>query len=108
MTDLKTLQQELDDARREVRNLTVLAMSPRLSAKEAALVVTALSIGAGEGNRTLVISLEGIGPPSPYQPRSDKGALNDPFERKRLFPAVRTSGTEGPDYLLQRRRWVRR
>jgi hypothetical protein len=38
MPDLKTLQQELDDTRREVLNLTVLAMAPRLSAKEAAAV----------------------------------------------------------------------
>jgi hypothetical protein len=35
MSDLKTLQAELNDARQELRNLTVLAMSPRLSVKEA-------------------------------------------------------------------------
>ena len=47
--------------------------------------------GAGERNRTAVISLEGIGPLGPYQALSDKWALKDPLERKRLISAVRTT-----------------
>jgi hypothetical protein len=47
--------------------------------------------GAGERNRTAVISLEGITPSSLYQARSDKLALIGPFERKWFFAAVRTA-----------------
>jgi hypothetical protein len=53
-------------------------------------------IGAGEGNRTLVISLEGIGRSSIYQARSDIWALIGPFERKPLFAAVRTTAFRQP------------
>ena len=38
MPTIAELQTELDDARREVRNLTVLGMSPKLSPEKAALV----------------------------------------------------------------------
>jgi hypothetical protein len=38
MPDLKTLQTKLADARQEVRNLTVLGMSPHLTAEKAAVV----------------------------------------------------------------------
>ena len=47
--------------------------------------------GADERNRTAVISLEGMGPLGPYQALSDKWALKDPLERKRLISAVRTT-----------------
>jgi len=55
-------------------------------------------LGAGERNRTVVISLEGMGPINPLKARSDKWALNGPSERKRLFSAVRTTVPEAqPD-----------
>jgi hypothetical protein len=38
MLDLKVLQTKLDDARREVRNLIVIGMSPDLTAEKAAVV----------------------------------------------------------------------
>jgi hypothetical protein len=46
-------------------------------------------IGAGEGNRTLVISLEGCFLPNDFKANSDKPTLFWPFERKRIFPFVR-------------------
>ena len=59
--------------------------------------------GAGEGNRTLVISLEGIGASRDTNAYSDIYKLSDHFETKPLIGAVRTSasafriltGTEG-------------
>jgi hypothetical protein len=47
------------------------------------------SIGAGEGNRTLVFSLEGFRRLNTFNARSDKNALSAPIEPKRLFGAVR-------------------
>ena len=47
-------------------------------------------VGAGEGNRTLVISLEGIGALYDLNAPSDKSARSDTFERKRLIGPVRT------------------
>jgi hypothetical protein len=47
-------------------------------------------IGAGEGNRTLVISLEGTRTPRECNAHSDKSALSGPIERKRQIGAVRT------------------
>ena len=38
MTDLKMLQQKLDDARREVRNLTVMQMKPGYSPEKLTLL----------------------------------------------------------------------
>jgi hypothetical protein len=38
MADVTILQQELDEARREVENLTVLSLSPNLSREDLALV----------------------------------------------------------------------
>jgi hypothetical protein len=49
------------------------------------------NIGAGEGNRTLVISLEVTWALSDFNARSDNWALIGHFERKRLFAAVRTA-----------------
>jgi hypothetical protein len=46
-------------------------------------------IGAGEGNRTLVISLEGVGTLSNFTARSDKMALFGPFEPNGIFVSVR-------------------
>jgi hypothetical protein len=48
-------------------------------------------IGAGEGNRTLVISLEGIGASRDTNAYSDIHKLFDDFETKPLIGAVRTS-----------------
>jgi hypothetical protein len=50
------------------------------------------AFGAGEGNRTLVISLEGIGPPEQRQCHSDKRGRFGPIDPQRLIPAVRTAG----------------
>jgi hypothetical protein len=46
-------------------------------------------IGAGEGNRTLVISLEGTGASSDFNARSDKQALIGILDPKQLVGAVR-------------------
>jgi hypothetical protein len=45
--------------------------------------------GAGEGNRTLVISLEGVGTLSNFTARSDKTALFGAFEPNGISVAVR-------------------
>jgi hypothetical protein len=47
------------------------------------------NIGAGEGNRTLVFSLEGFRRLKPINARSDKWPLLVRYEPKRLFGAVR-------------------
>ena len=47
-------------------------------------------VGAGEGNRTLVISLEGVRAFGAFNAFSDKNRLSGPFEPKREFAAVRT------------------
>jgi hypothetical protein len=47
-------------------------------------------VGAGEGNRTLVFSLEGIRLFELFQAYSDKRARFEPIERKSIIGAVRT------------------
>jgi hypothetical protein len=49
--------------------------------------------GAGEGNRTLVISLEGLGTLKGLNEASDKIPPPCPVEDKRVFPSVRTPAT---------------
>ena len=49
--------------------------------------------GAGEGNRTLVISLEGIGASRDTNAYSDIYKLSDHFETKPSIRAVRTSAS---------------
>jgi hypothetical protein len=51
--------------------------------------LTKVQIGAREGNRTLVISLEGVGALCDRNARSDKCALFDTFESKCIIGAVR-------------------
>jgi hypothetical protein len=49
----------------------------------------AVCSGAGEGNRTLVISLEGLGTLSNFTARSDKLVLFRPLEPSQIFVSVR-------------------
>ncbi|MFZ1152018.1 MAG: hypothetical protein WAR76_20170, partial [Xanthobacteraceae bacterium] len=60
--------------------------------------------GAGEGNRTLVISLEGFYPVSNFNSYSDKSAPYRQVEAKQLIRLVRTSAY----CALRRRPWRRR
>ena len=59
-------------------------------------------IGAGEGNRTLVISLEGVGTLCDFTAHSDKSAPFGPFESKRVFGAVRMAAVLLPSPALDR------
>jgi len=51
------------------------------------------SFGAGDGNRTLVISLEATPGLKPAKGHSDKFSLSSPIEPQRESRAVRTAGT---------------
>src|SRR3954447_11478666 len=52
-----------------------------------------LNVGAGEGDRTLVISLEAPPGLKPAKGHSDKFSLSAPIEPQRESRAVRTAGT---------------